>query len=175
MEIEGYFYLGKIVKLFANKGALLVYLDVDDPEDYIDLESVFVRVNNQLIPFFIEDIDLRHKNNAVVLFSDVDNPEQASMLIGSGLFLPLNMLPPLTGNKFYYHEIKGFTVTDSHFGPTGVVEEVLEYPHQAVMRILNRDKEILIPINDEIIVNVDRENRNLDIDAPEGLIEMYME
>ena len=83
MEMEGHFYLGKIVKLFASKGALLVYLDVDDPEDYIELESVFVRMNNQLIPFFIEDVELRHKNNAVVHFSDVDNPEQASMLIGS--------------------------------------------------------------------------------------------
>lgn len=175
MEMEGHFYLGKIAKLFANKGALLVYLDVDDPEDYIDLESVFVRMNNQLIPFFIEYIELKHKNNAVVLFSDVDNTDQASMLIGCGLFLPLTMLPPLTGNKFYYHEIKGFTVTDNHYGPTGVVEEVLEYPHQAVIRILNQDKEILIPINDEIIVKVDRKNRNLDIDAPEGLIEMYME
>lgn len=173
--MEGHFYLGKVVKLFANKGALLVYLDVDDPEDYINLESVFVRMNNQLIPFFIEDIELRHKNNAIFVFSDVDSTEQASMLIGNQLFLPLNMLPPLTGNKFYYHEIKGFTVTDSQYGPTGVIEEVMEYPHQAVMRILNQNKEILIPINDEIVVNVDRKNRNLDIDAPEGLIEMYME
>ncbi len=173
--MEGHFYLGKVVKLFANKGALLVYLDVDDPEDYINLESVFVRMNNQLIPFFIEDIELRHKNNAIFVFSDVDSTEQASMLIGNQLFLPLNMLPPLTGNKFYYHEIKGFTVTDSQYGPAGVIEEVLEYPHQAVMRILNQNKEILIPINDEIIVNVDRKNRNLEIDAPEGLIDMYME
>ena len=173
--MEGHFYLGKISKLFASKGALLVYLDVDDPEDYINLESVFVRMNNQLIPFFIEDIELRHKNNAVVQFSDIDNPEQASMLIGSELFLPLDMLPPLTGNKFYYHEIKGFTVTDSTFGPAGVIQEVLDYPNQAVMRILNKNKEILIPITDEIIVNVDRKNLNLDIDAPEGLIEMYME
>ena len=173
--MEGHFYLGKVVKLFANKGALLVYLDVDDPEDYINLESVFVRMNNQLIPFFIEDIELRHKNNAVFVFSDVDSTEQASMLIGNQLFLPLNMLPPLTGNKFYYHEVQGFTVTDSQYGPAGVIEEVLDYPHQAVMRILNQNKEILIPITDEIIVNVDRKNRNLDIDAPEGLIEMYME
>jgi 16S rRNA processing protein RimM len=60
-------------------------------------------------------------------------------------------------------------------GPTGKIEEVLEYPHQAVMRILNKDKEILIPITDEIIIGLDRENRILNIAAPEGLIEMYLE
>lgn len=173
--MEGHFYLGKIVKLFANKGALLVYLDVDNPEDYIDLESVFVRMNNQLIPFFIDDIELRHKNNAILSFSDVDNQEQASMLLGCGLFLPLNMLPKLSGTKFYYHEILGFSVIDRQYGPTGEIEEVLEYPHQAVLRILNKDKEILIPITDEIIIDLDRENRVLNIAAPEGLIEMYME
>ena len=173
--MEGHFYLGKIVKLFANKGALLVYLDVDDPGDYIDLESVFVRMNNQLIPFFIDDIELRHKNNAILSFSDVDNPEQASMLLGCELYLPLDMLPKLTGNKFYYHEILGFSVIDSKYGPTGTIEEVLEYPHQAVLRILNKDKEVLIPITDEIIIGLDRENRTLKITAPEGLIEMYME
>ena len=173
--MEGHFYLGKIVKLFANKGALLVYLDVDDPEDYINLESVFVRMNNQLIPFFIEDIELRHKNNAILSFSDVDNPEQASMLLGCELYLPLDMLPKLTGNKFYYHEILGFSVIDSKYGTTGTIEEVLEYPHQAVLRILNKDKEVLIPITDKIIIGLDREKRTLTITAPEGLIEMYME
>jgi 16S rRNA processing protein RimM len=173
--MEGHFYLGKIVKLFANKGALLVYLDVDDPGDYIDLESVFVRMNNQLIPFFIDDIELRHKNNAILSFSDVDNPEQASMLLGCELYLPLDMLPKLTGNKFYYHEILGFSVIDSKYGTTGTIEEVLEYPHQAVLRILNKDKEVLIPITDEIIIGLDREKRTLTITAPEGLIEMYME
>jgi 16S rRNA processing protein RimM len=173
--MEGYFYVGKILKLFASKGALLAYLDVDDPEDYINLESVFVRMNNQLIPFFIQNIELRHKNNAVLTFEDVDNPEQASMLTGCEMFLPLDILPPLSGNRFYYHEIKGFNVIDKIYGEAGVVEEVMEYPHQAVMRINNQGKEILIPISDEIIAEVDRANRTLHIIAPEGLIDLYME
>ena len=173
--MEGYFYVGKILKLFASKGALLAYLDVDDPEDYINLESVFVRMNNQLIPFFIENIELRHKNNAVLTFEDVDNPEQASMLTGCEMFLPLDMLPPLTGNRFYYHEIKGFSIIDTIYGEAGIVEEVMEYPHQAVLRINNKGKEILIPISDEIIAEVDRINRTLHITAPEGLIDLYME
>lgn len=173
--MEGHFYLGKIVKLFASKGSLLAYLDVDEPEDYINLESVFVRMNNQLIPFFIDNIELRHNNNAVITFTDVDNPEQASMLKGCDLFLPVHLLPPLSGNRFYYHEIKGFAVIDAAFGETGHVEEVLEYPHQAIMRLNCKGKEVLIPISDEIIKEVDRTNRNLHIAAPEGLIEMYLE
>ncbi|WP_367328090.1 ribosome maturation factor RimM [Lentimicrobium sp.] len=173
--MEGYFYLGRILKLFASKGALLVNLDADNPEDYINLESVFVRMNEQLIPFFIIDIQLRHNNNAVFTFMDIDSPEQASLLTGCELYLPVAMLPPLTGNRFYYHEIKGWRVVDEVFGDTGIVEEVLEYPHQAILRIMRGEKEILVPVSDDIITGVDRDNRTLSIHAPEGLIELYLE
>ncbi|MBK6345092.1 MAG: 16S rRNA processing protein RimM [Bacteroidales bacterium] len=173
--MEGYFYLGKILKLHAAKGALLIHLDTDSPENYTELESVFVQMNGQLIPFFIESLEHRHNNNAVVSFADIDSTDQASMLISCALFLPLTMLPPLTGTRFYYHEVKGFSVMDENFGEAGIIEEVLEYPHQAVLRVLLKGKEILIPITDEIILEVDRETRTIRTRAPEGLIELYLE
>jgi len=173
--MEGYFYLGKILKLHAAKGALLIHLDTDSPENYTELESVFVQMNGQLIPFFIESLEHRHNNNAVVTFADIDSTDQASLLISCALFLPLSMLPPLTGTRFYYHEIKGFSVMDEKFGEAGIIEEVLEYPHQAVLRVLLKGKEILIPITDEIILEVNRETRTLRTRAPEGLIELYLE
>lgn len=173
--MEGYFYLGKISKLFASKGALQVYLDTDSPENYLKMESVFVRMNGQLIPFFIESLELRHNKNAIITFTDVDSIDMASLLLNCELFLPDAILPPLTGSRFYYHEVKGFTVIDKDFGEAGIVEEVLEYPHQAVLRSLLKGREILIPITDEIILDVDREKRIIHTDAPEGLIELYLE
>lgn len=74
------------------------------------MESVFVQMNGQRIPFFIESFDLRHNNNAVVTFADVDSIEMASLLVNCELYLPDSMLPPLTGNRFYYHEVKGFSL-----------------------------------------------------------------
>lgn len=174
-EMEDYFYLGKILKLHASKGALLIHLDTDTPENYSELESVFVQMNKQLIPFFIETLELRHNNNAVATFSDIDSVEQASLLLGCELYLPLSVLPPLTGNRFYYHEVKGFSVIDAQFGNAGTIEEVLEYPHQAVLRVLLKEKEILIPVTDEIILDVDRLKRIVHTKAPEGLIELYLE
>jgi 16S rRNA processing protein RimM len=173
--MEGYFYLGKILKLHAAKGALLIHLDTDSPENYTELESVFVQMNGQLIPFFIESLEHRHNNNAVVTFADIDSTDQASLLISCALFLPLTMLPPLTGTRFYYHEVKGFRVMDEKFGEAGIIEEVLEYPHQAVLRVLLKGKEILIPITDDIILEVNRETRTIRTRAPEGLIELYLE
>lgn len=173
--MEGYFFLGRILKPFASKGALQVSLEVDEPENYQDLESVFVLMNGQLIPFFIEDISLKHNNRAVFTFTDINSVEQASIIIGSELYLPESMLPELTGSQFYYHEVKGFEVHDTHHGFIGIVNEVLEYPHQAVLSIQLNNREILIPITDEIVTGIDRDKRHLYTNAPEGLIEIYLE
>ena len=110
-----------------------------------------------------------------MISQDIDDTEQASILLGCDLFLPIEQLPALTGDRFYYHEIKGFQVIDLNFGETGRVEEVLEYPHQAILRVLRGNKEILIPITDDIITRVDRENKILHVNAPEGLIALYLE
>lgn len=173
--MEGYYYLGRILKPFAAKGALLINLEVDDPEEYEDLESVFVLMNGQLIPFLIDDIELKHNNRAVVSFADMDSIEQVSILVGNELYLPVSMLKPLTGNSFYYHEVKGFEVHDKEKGFVGIVNEVLEYPHQAVLSIQFNTKEVLIPITDEIVTGIDREKKQLYTNAPEGLIDLYLE
>jgi 16S rRNA processing protein RimM len=173
--MEGYFYLGRILKPFAAKGALLISLDVDSPEDYEDMESVFVLMNGQLIPFLIEHVDLKHNNRAAVTFSDVDSVEQASILVGCELYLPDSMLKPLTGNRFYYHEVKGYEIHDKQHGFIGTLTEVLEYPHQAVLSVAFKGKEILIPVTDHIVTGIDREKKHLFTEVPEGLLEIYLD
>lgn len=173
--MEGYYFLGKIIKPFAAKGALLVHLDVDTPEDYIEMESVFVLMNGQLIPFVIKDISLKHNNKAVISFPDIDSVDQASILAGCDLYQPVSMLKPLSDKQFYYHEVPGYEVHDDNHGFIGIVKEVLEYPHQAVLSISFKNKEILIPITDEIVTAIDRTKKQLLTHAPEGLIELYLE
>ena len=84
-------------------------------------------------------------------------------------------MPPLSGNKFYYHEITGFSIVDENHGNIGQIQQVLEYPNQAVFQVFSNEKEVLIPISNEIIKLVDREKKQIKIKAPEGLIEIYLE
>jgi 16S rRNA processing protein RimM len=168
------YFLGYISKPHGIKGEVNVKLDVDNPYEYSEMESVFLEVQGKLVPFFIESISIRDKGFALIKFEGIDNEAQASAMVQSQLFLPLSILPPLQGNKFYYHEVIDFKVSDKSFGEVGLVKDVLEYPHQAVLQVLKADKEILIPITDAIILNVDRQLKTIFIAAPEGLIELYL-
>ncbi|MDR1182900.1 MAG: ribosome maturation factor RimM [Bacteroidales bacterium] len=169
-----YFYLGKITKKFGVKGELLVYIDSDEPEKYYRLESVFFNVDGEPIPFFTKEIKVKSKHQIIVLFRTIDNTT-ASHYVNTDLYLPISMLPKLTGNKFYYHEIKGFTVIDTNKGNLGNCDEIIDYSHHAVMQILHPKGEILIPIAEEYIKNLDKENKIIEIETPEGLIDLYIE
>ena len=170
---EDYFYLGKITKKFGIKGELVVYLDSDEPEKYHSIKSVFFDLQGEPIPFFVDEIKVKNKNQLIVRFQDIDEVYSANY-VGTDLYLPMSMLPKLTGNKFYYHEIKGFTVIDVNKGNIGVCKDVLDYTHQAIMQIANDKDEILIPIVDDFIKNVNRDNKTIEIEAPAGLIELYL-
>ena len=174
MRKEDCFYLGKVAKKFSFKGELLVYLDTDEPELYEDMESVFVEFNNNLVPFFIEQSSL-HKNDFLrVKFEDVNTEAEAEDLLNCPIYLPLTMLPKLVGNKFYFHEVIGFDVEDKRLGVVGQIVSINDSTAQPLFEVLKGDVEILIPMIDLFLVKIDRDNRKVVMDLPEGLIEMYL-
>lgn len=175
MRKEDCFYLGKIVKKYSFKGEVLVKLDTDEPEIYENMESVFIALGNNLVPFFIEECSL-HKSDLIRLkLEDVTSEADADLLIKSELYLPLEFLPKLTGKQFYFHEIIGFVMEDINQGKLGVIKGINDSTAQALFEIDNDGKEILIPVNDDFIVKVDRSNKKIIVDTPEGLVDLYME
>ena len=174
MRKEDCFYLGKIAKKFSFKGELLIYLDTDEPELYENMESVFVEFNKNLIPFFIENSSLHKGDFLRVQFEDVTNEEEADKLLGSDIYLPLAMLPKLEGNKFYFHEVIGFEIEDERLGVFGVIASINDSSAQPLFEVLNGSVELLIPMIDQFLVKIDRENKKVVMNLPEGLVEMYL-
>jgi 16S rRNA processing protein RimM len=174
MRKEDCFYLGKIAKKFSFKGEVLIYLDTDEPELYEDMESVFVEFNKNLIPFFIENSNLHKGDFLRVKFEDVDNEEQADEIINCEVYLPLNILPKLEGNKFYFHEVIGFEIEDQRIGVFGKIVSINDTSAQPLFEIINGNVEILVPMIDQFLVKIDRENKKVIMNLPEGLVEMYL-
>ncbi|GIM53643.1 ribosome maturation factor RimM [Capnocytophaga cynodegmi] len=174
MTLKDCFYVGTIVSKFSFKGEVLVKLDSDDPELYENLESVFIALGNNLVPFFVEKCSLHKSDLLRIKFEDVENESDADTLLKHKLYLPLSFLPKLSGNKFYYHEVIGFTMEDIEYGYVGTITGVNDSTSQALFEVKNNDREILIPMNDEFLEKVDRENKKIIVKTPEGLIDLYL-
>jgi len=176
MKKEEAYYLGKIIKPYGIKGEVLVKLDTDEPENYEGMESVFLEIGGKLVPFFINDSFLHKSLLLRVDFEDVDSIEQAEKLVGRKLYLPLSELPELTGKNFYYHEILGFKAIDKRLGPIGLIKSVNDMAAQPYMIILHPEgKEILVPIHNDMIEKVDREQKEMHLTLPDGLVDVYLQ
>ena len=177
MDLSQCYYLGYISRVIGSKGRCEIKLDVDHPSDYKKLESVLILMNsNDLtpVPFFIQQVVGFQGNQMKVDLAENQVIPDVAILKGKQVYLPLSSLKPLSGKAFYFHEVIGFAVLDKSHGEIGRVQDVYEMPSNALLSVKNGEKEILIPLRDEILLSVDREKKVIEIDAPEGLIDIYL-
>lgn len=174
MRKDECFHLGKIVSKYSYKGEVLIKLDTDEPEIYEGMESVFVDLGKNLIPFFIEKSQLHKSSLLRVQFEDVGDEAAANLVLGKEVFLPLTQLPKLSGNQFYYHEVIGFTLMDAKHGDIGIIESINDSSSQVLFEAKKDGKELLIPISDDIISKVDRESKIIYVTTPDGLVDLYL-
>jgi len=170
---DQYFYLGKVIKTHSFRGELVFLIESDNPDSYQDIEVVFMDIEGSLVPWFVENIEINN-DRAVVKLEDVVDIDYARSLVKKDLYLPIEKLQALSGTDFYFHEVTGFRVIDTEKGDIGVVEEILERQEQDLIRIMNEGHEILIPMADEIIKDIDRKKKLLHLETPPGLIDLYL-
>lgn len=168
------FHLGHIAKLHGFKGGVSLFLDVTNPEDYANLDALFIDINNHLTPFFVESLSLKNNGFATVKLDGVNDENTAKKILRLKVYLPAQILPELSGTNFYDHEIVGFTVIDEDHGDVGIVQQVIDLKVNPLLQIDKDGKEVLVPLIDGVIKKVDRTKKELHILAPGGLIELYL-
>jgi len=173
MQKEDCYYLGKITKPHGFKGNLILHLETDEPELYETLESVFIETNGMLVPFFFEFAQPHSKGKLLVKFEDT-TPQEAEKLINKEIYLPLDTLPELDGTDFYYHEIIDFTMYDQTNTEVGVITGINDSTAQTLFEVEADGKQVLIPIVEDWILDIDRENKAILVQIPDGLIELYL-
>lgn len=168
------YLLGYIVKTHGTKGQVVFHLDVDQPSDYDEMDSVFLEMKGELLPYFIDSINLQKASRAIVQLEEIDTMEKGQALVGTALYMPLDTLDELGDGQFYYHEIQGFEIVDKTMGVIGMVGEVYSVATQNLISFDYQGNEALIPIVDNIVTSADREKKQVFVDLPEGLLEVYL-
>jgi 16S rRNA processing protein RimM len=172
MNIEDSFYVGYITKTKGLKGEVQVYFEFDQYEE-LELDSVFLEINNKLVPFFTSTYKLQANKTGYFYFEDVDTIEKAEKLVRKQLYLPNTKMPERGEDEFFYTDLKGYIVHDEKHGELGEIIEVHEYPQQFIAVVPYKFTEIMFPLNDEIIQEIDEEEGIVTVSLPDGLIEVY--
>ena len=175
MNKDQCFQIGRVAKVHGLRGEVNVVLDVDYPEDYEGLEHLFLEQKGRLVPFFLEHFVIQPGGKALMKFEDLNSLDQVEPLVGLEMYLPLTELPQLEDDQYYYHDLIGFEVIDENLGLIGPVEIIYDLETQDLLGVTHKGKEVLIPIQDGIIRNVDKAAKKVYCQLPEGLLDIYLE
>ena len=174
MEQE-YFKAGFISRSHGIKGELKAKFEVTDISKYSNKASVFLAKNGETPALFhVETFRVIAKDEAILQLKEIKGRNEADLMRSYDIFYPLEDLPKLAKDDFYYHDILGFSVIDAVLGPIGKIEEVIEMPGQDLIRILVNEKEILIPIVPHFILKLDKKNKEIQMNLPSGLVDIYL-
>lgn len=171
---DKYYILGKLIKIYGYRGEMVMHIDNDQPVEYADLKMFFINMEQSLVPWFIEHINIQH-DRAQLKIEDIDSPEDARRFIGKEVYLPLGKHKRTSGQAHHYMEFIGFKAIDKNHGAIGIVEDILDRPEQKLIRIMKDEKEILVPLSEDMIIGVDKQARELHLNTPAGLIELYLQ
>ncbi len=172
MNIDNCFYIGYITKTRGLKGEVQLFFEFDDYEE-LELDMVFLEFNGKVVPYFVSSFKLQSNNTGYFYFEDIDHIDKTAKLLKRKVYLPLEKMPEREEGEFYYTDFKGYVVRDSKAGELGEISEVLEYPQQYIAVVPYQHREIMFPLNDDIIDSFDEENATLDVTLPEGLLDIY--
>lgn len=170
---EEAFYIGYFTKTKGLKGEIQLYFEFDAYED-LELDVVFADLNGKMVPFFVSSFKLYPNNTGLFYFDDLDHIDKAQALVKKKVYLPLAKMPERDEDDFTYDDLKGFTVSDETQGELGEIIEVNEYPQHFVATVLYQNKEILFPLNEDMIVEIDEDEKTLLVNLPEGLLDLYL-
>ena len=169
---------GKFNKPHGIKGEISVA--VDDPE--IDLEEVkclIVEMDGIYVPFFINTVRPKSAETWLVTIDGVESEEAVRQFVNRPFFLLKSDLPEGSAadgdeaDGFYAEDLIGYTVDDENLGHLGEITDVNDTTDNVLFVITAADgAEILLPVADEFILDIDTENKILTTDVPEGIVDL---
>lgn len=173
MRKEDCYYLGKITRRHGLSGNVILKLDTDQPELYKKLESIFIEINGLLVPFFIDKVVLSKADSLTLSFKN-SSEALVDQVLGKNTFLPLSTLPPLSGKKFYYHEVIGYEIREADGKSCGTIQEINDQSVQPYFILKLADKDVIIPIIKDWILEVNREEKFIQMQLPDGLMDVFL-
>lgn len=168
--------IGSIIKPHGLKGDLIVEIE-DGYEEYLSGQDyLMVELEGGLVPFFFTDegINFRTSTTLAVAFDGFHSAEKARSLCGCQIYLNKNISQD-EGEEDGFDDLTGYLVFDNLKGKLGEISVMDNYAGNIVMTILHQDHEILVPFSEELITRIDAEKRELYMDCPEGLVDLYLE
>jgi len=178
MEEIQYIHIGRTKKVHGTEGELKVQVFEEFTEDFLNAEFLFLEIDGGKVPFAVENV--RMTGSTLVLFEDLLSNDHAVAYTAKEIYLRYDDILKeeereydfRTKETMQFRRYEGFNIFDIKAGEVGIIKAIIEMPQQEMADIDYQGRDILIPMNDALIEQIDEEKRVITMDLPEGILEL---
>lgn len=172
--MKDYINIGKIVAAFGLKGEVILKHALGAKTQLKGIEAIFVEEHKgSYLPYFVTESKAKDDSETYIKLEGIDTRESAARLASRNVWLLEDDFRKLAG-KSAPISLLGFTLITDEEENLGPIEEVIEQPHQVLLRInLEGNKEALIPLHAETLDKIDHKKREVHVVLPDGLLDIY--
>ena len=165
---EEVYKIGRMGKAHGVKGEVSFQFD-DDIFDRVDADYLVLDIDGILVPFFMEEYRFRNDTVCLVKFCDIDTQQRAQELTGCDVYFP-RALAEEADDDLSLASLVGFTIVSAPDGfPVGIIASIDDTTANILFEL---EDGRLIPANDDLIVDIDTEHRQIRMNIPEGLLDI---
>lgn len=157
--------IGSVLRPHGLDGSVLIKVDKNIDVEIFDF--IFIDIENMPVPFKVVKGSAKYKSSETLYIklepiSDVDETKE---LVGCPILVDQNDLEEeleLTEEILPNFTIKG----------VGKILKVDDYSGSFVATVDTESGEIMIPLADEMIIDIDHQNKLIELEIPEGLLDI---
>ena len=167
-----YIHIGKIVAPHGITGHVIIEHALGKPIHFKGIDAIFVEKNAaSFIPYFIQSAAAKTDTISHLQLEGINSREATAMLLGKKVWLPQDEFQKLV-DKQSPLALLGYTVVEAGKS-LGVIQEVIEQPHQLMVTILYQGQEAYIPLHEESLKAVNHKAKTISVELPDGLLDLY--
>lgn len=172
--MDNYFSIGRLVATFGLQGELVLKHSLGKRTSLKGITAIFLENRkNSFIPYFVEKAKAKDHDQVYVKLEGINTKEAAQKITQTNVYLAEADFKEQV-SKDAAVSMLGFMVEDENLGEIGIIDEVIEMPLQILAKVIYREKEMLLPINEASLVEVLQKEKRVKLRLPEGLIDIYL-
>jgi 16S rRNA processing protein RimM len=169
---EQYRNIGRLVAVYGVHGELVLVHRLGKKTSLKGLKTLFLEEKkDELLPWFIEGTRIKGPEEIYIKLEGLDTKETARRMVQKEVWMREEDFAQFAGKSAPISYV-GFTLWDGETD-LGEILEVIEQPHQVLFRIDLAGKEALIPVHEQTLKKIDAKKREVHVELPEGLLDVY--
>ena len=168
--------MGYVHKSHGINGEVVIRFQEEYYETLEEYPILLMEIDNLLVPFFIAEEGLRFKSSESVItrLEWIDSDAKAKGLCGKAVFVSKEEVIE-SEDEMSPHALVGYLLLGEEMGPVGTIIDVHDYAGNLLLLVDYLGKEVLIPLNEELIINIDEGSREIELRIAEGLLDLEEE